>query len=302
MLLTLLSASFLYRSVLYEPFSPDSFFRFKRGLTPQSATMSGSTQVLKDFTTPDRRIPSSEHGEGNKDGSGVTGNESSNPVKAKPALVTPPEAASREEVVEKEGAQSPLQRMATDIESPEDRHVRFSKEMETKAALDSPSSNSTGSQRGLVSRRGGRCSPGRNLSKPQSAKDSVLELKAYRSPSRGKDEGDNVPSLCSTYSVKAVGDDAAKDSKAAAKMKTEDGTSSTTEQAGNRPASISCNAAIDQTSPLTSTEGDQSSNVKSPKPKAEDGRKLTAGSSRRNNVTFSPVPPPKQFAERVSLN
>eukprot|EP00339_Tiarina_fusa_P000571 CAMPEP_0116999132 /NCGR_PEP_ID=MMETSP0472-20121206/1955_1 /TAXON_ID=693140 ORGANISM="Tiarina fusus, Strain LIS" /NCGR_SAMPLE_ID=MMETSP0472 /ASSEMBLY_ACC=CAM_ASM_000603 /LENGTH=969 /DNA_ID=CAMNT_0004698481 /DNA_START=187 /DNA_END=3096 /DNA_ORIENTATION=+ len=269
--------------------------------------MSGSTQVIKDFTTPDRPLPSSDHGDGNKNGSSIDRIENGNMEKAKPVLVTPPEPTSRDAAIKQESTESPLQSLATDIDSPEDRHVRFNKEMEKKDAkgdtvLDSPSSSSTGSQRGLVSRRGGRCSsPGRNLTKPPSTKD-VLEVKTYRSPPRKKDDGDNVPSLCSASSEKAAVGDEARDPKPSATPRREDGgTSSTNGQTGNRPASISCDAAIDQTSPLTSTEGDKPADAKSPKPKAEDGRKGATGSSRRNNVTFSPVPPPKQFAERTPM-
>ena len=112
--------------------------------------MSASTAVMDDFKTPDRKPPQS----------GQEVKKESNEAQNTAATVTPPESSlNREE----------------NMESPEDKHVRFDKEKnqsDVKAessAGDSPSS--TNSQRGLVSTRGRRsASPGRAASIPASTK------------------------------------------------------------------------------------------------------------------------------------
>ena len=261
---------------------------------------------MQDFTTPDRPMPKGT----DQQGPGMSLLDKTHSEKANTALVTPPESAlppREHEQIKQEGrAESPLQRVATGIDSPEDnKHVRFNKEgMEPttddvkgeSSLLESPSNSSTASQRGFVSRRGGRCnSPGRNnVTKAVAAtpKDHVLEVKTYRSPPRR--DSDNVPSLCSANSEKAVVDD----SKLPANVKKEDPGASSTDAdvKEDRPASISCDASLNQTSPLAGNEGDQATTAaaaKLLKPKSEDGKKGSTTGPKKNNVTFSPVPPPK---------
>ena len=253
--------------------------------------MSGSTDIVKDFKTPERSTPKMtlDIMEEKKDLSpkeAVTDTSKSNA-----ATVTPPESGiSREE--SKKLLDSPSQMVSSQVDSPEDRHVRFDKEMKLEENEESPvdSPSSTGSQRGLVSRRGGRCaSPGRAV-KPGTTKDSsALELKSFRSPTANKrEESDTVPSLCSASSESKV--------KKGTVIKKEDSESSISNQGDKKPASISCDTTIHQTSPLASHDAEGSEIPKTAKVKVED-----KASSRKNNVTFSPVPPPKEsISDKVS--
>jgi hypothetical protein len=275
--------------------------------------MSGSTDVIKDFATPVRGPPHSSTGvlEEKKDMSPKEA--ATDTAKAKPATVTPPESALREEGSSKKGpAESPLRLIISQVESPEDKHVRFDKEMkklEEKAESLADSPDSTNSQRGLVSRRGGRCaSPGRIVGKPSSTKESsVLEFKTYRSPPRRKDENDAVPSLCSANSsdkeksaTEEASSTAGNDNPKVKKGETE---TSNSNEGRSKPASISCDSSMNHSSPLTSHEADQSQETKTKKVKTEDSRKATTPPPRKNNVSFSPVPPPRVCtAERVSWN
>jgi hypothetical protein len=259
--------------------------------------MSGSTDVVEDFATPDRASvqASLDLEEEKKDSSAKeVATDASKVVKAKAVTVTPPESASREVIsnATKEAAESPLQLVASQVESPEEnKHVRFDKEMEkavekTEAKAESPSDSpsSTSSQRGLVSRRGGRCnSPARVVGKPSSAKATVLEFKTYRSPTRKRDENDTVPSLCSDKEKSSS-------AKLDPKVKVVEAESSNNSSGNRKPASISCDASLNQTSPLASHEGDQNRHPKSP-PKVKNE------AARKNNVSFSPVPPSRDNAE-----
>jgi hypothetical protein len=272
-------------------------------LTPPTDTMSGSTEVIKDFTTPDRTSPSEAHEE-KKELSGTEAHaESTMTEVAKPNTVTPPESANREDLSKRESAaECPLQiGIATVVDSPidQDKHVRFNRDQDNNQGgkvdpEDSPSSSS--SQRGLVSRRGGRCgSPGRIASKPPGGQEPVLEFKTFRSPPRKRDENDTVPSLCSTSEKTAAAAPAIEEIQ---KIK-EDETSSSKNEAGRKPLSISCDSSkIETTSPLHSNEGEQSHDTKASRVKAESGRQ-DAPQSRKNNVTFSPVPPKREDAEKV---
>ena len=223
--------------------------------------MSASTAVMDDFKTPDRKPPQS----------GQEAKKESSEGQNTAATVTPPESSMQ-------------------MESPEDKHVRFDKEknqIDAKAessAGDSPSS--TNSQRGLVSTRGRRsASPGRAASIPTSIKkeSNVLEFKTFRSPSGKAEESDTVPSLCSAGSMDT------KDKETALQVKLQAaGADSTAKEGDKKPSSISCDSALDQTSPLAA---DGSAKAKSTMKKG----------SGKNNVTFSPVPPTKDHAvARVS--
>jgi hypothetical protein len=254
-------------------------------LTPAVVTMSGSTDVVKDFVTPDRapHQSSADHSiEEKKDvSSGESVTDTLKADKPKATTVTPPESASREEA--KKGVDdSPLQMIASQVESPEDKHVRFDKGMErkTNSPVDSPSST-TSSQRGLVSRRGGRCaSPGRIgiTRKSSSPKDNVLKFKTYRSPPQKREQGsDTVPSLCSANSPHTEKALEEKSSAEAPKVKEDDSGSSTS------------TSDKKQAGPLSARESD------TVKVKADGSRSETAP-ARRSNVSFSPVPPMRESA------
>ena len=283
--------------------------------------MSGSTQVLKEFETPDRSstITSLDHAEEKKEITpGDTADEMKKCEMAKPKTVTPPEPGSREDVsgLKKEPTDvSPLQiDVDGQVDSPEDgnKQVRFdgdSEDAKKESLNDSPSS-STSSQRGLVSRRGGRCtSPGRMSSKVPSAKETVLEFKTYRSPSRVKrEESDTVPSLCSANSGEQ------KEKRGSTSIPTEQTEESAKVKRENegdvssggdkKPSSISCNSAlIENTSPLASDGADHSQDASSTKAKPASSRQEIAQQSRKNNVTFSPKPPSKkEYADRVGTH
>jgi hypothetical protein len=265
--------------------------------------MSGRTEVIKDFTTPDR---SSEAHEEKKELSGTEAHaESTMTEAAKPNTVTPPDSTNnREELSKRESAaKSPLQLgIATDVDSPtdQDKHVHFNRDQDKQEGKvdpeDSPTSSS--SQRGLVSRRGGRCvSPGRTASKPPGGQDPILEFKTFRSPPRKRDENDTVPSLCSTSEKAAV---AAPATEEIQKIKEKETSSSKNEsEADRKPLSISCDSSkIETTSPLHSNEREQSHDTKASRVKAESGRQ-DAPQPRKNNVTFSPVPSKREDAEKV---
>ena len=285
--------------------------------------MSGSTDVVKDFATPDRGLPSpsSDPVEEKKETSPKEeGAESTKGEPMQPKTVTPPESGSRDEIVKKESAaESPLQiGVSSQVHSPadQDKHVRFGGEHDIRepksespaeSSSDSPASNK--SQRGLVSRRGGRCtSPGRVGSRVSSPpKDSVLEFKTFRSPQRKRDENDtNTPSLCSTGSFLDAketkeGDSANSAALDDAKVNTEGSESHASVKAdgdgSKKPLSISCDASKVQTSPLHSHEADQDVKVKQ-ESKTAGGRE--ALQSRKSNVTFSPVPPARE--DKVRYN
>jgi hypothetical protein len=146
------------------------------------------------------------------------------------------------------------------------------------------------SRRGTVSRRGGRCgSPGRGGNNSTTNKEStVLEFKTYRSPSRTKrEETDTVPSLCSSNGVD-------KDKEGAAKAAKTGDAEVSNSKGDKKPSSISCDSSINQTSPL-GDGSEQPAEAKETKTKAE---KID---SKKNNVTFSPVPPARDhIVVRVS--
>lgn len=233
-----------------------------------TATMVGTKGEIEDFTTPDRKPSHSAADQEEK--KEVSCKEAARD--SKPATVTPQESSvTRDPVKTEPGA---LQ-IASSVESPDERHVRFDNEMSDDGA---DSNGDSKSRRGTVSRRGGRCgSPGRAGNNSTVKKEStVLEFKTYRSPPRRKgEENDTVPSLCSTSS-------------AAVKTESEDVQGSTSKE-DQKPSSISCDAALNQTSPL----GDGSEQPADPK---EAKSKTDKMESKKNNVTFSPVPPAKDHA------
>lgn len=269
-------------------------------MKPPDTMMSGRPEVIKDFTTPDRSSPSEAHEE-KKELSGTEAHAESTMMEAaKPKTVTPAESTNREELFKRDSAsESPLQLgIATNVDSPtdQDKHVRFNRDQNNQEGKDSPASSS--SQRGLVSRRGGRCgSPGRIASKPPGGQEPVLEFKTFRSPPRKRDENDTVPSLCSTSEKAAAAAPATKEIK---KIKEEETSSSKNEsEADRKPLSISCDSSkIETTSPLQHNGREQSHDTKASRLKAENGRQ-DAPQLRKNNVTFSPVPPKREDAEKV---
>jgi len=240
-----------------------------------------TAELEKDFATPDRTGPQSASIAASqiKNERALESSVPKNSKLEKVATVTPPESMTRDELMKskKKDAEtgSALNMVTSQVDSPDDRHVRFNNDQKKHdPAAESPSSNS--SQRGLVSRRGGKCaSPSR--SPKGSSSDAVLEFKTYRSPPRKKrEEIDTVPSLCSD-----------KD-----KIKAEARDSSSETKNDRKPSSISCDASMNQTSPLASEEA---------KPVVGKEESKTAG--RKNNVTFSPVPNSKENVEdKVSLS
>ena len=270
-------------------------------LKPTDTMMTGRTEVIKDFTTPDRSSPSEAHEEKKELSGSEAHAESIMTEAAKPKTVTPAESTNREELSKRESAaESPLQLgIATDVDSPttdQDKHVRFNRDQENQEGKDSPASSS--SQRGLVSRRGGRCgSPGRIASKPPGGQEPVLEFKTFRSPPRKRGDNDTVPSLCSTSEKAAAAAPATEEIK---EIKEEETSSSKNEsEADRKPLSISCDSSkIETTSPLQYNGREQSHDTKASRVKAESGRQ-DAPQSRKNNVTFSPVPPKREDAEKV---
>jgi hypothetical protein len=216
---------------------------------------SGATKAMADdFKTPERTASPKLRGGRKSKKMSLQDKETEKKMQevAKPNTVTPHDAGNRELKGEKE---SPLQVSFPKVESPDavdqDKHVRFN----NNAGEEENESNSEGSKRGLVSRRGGRCgSPARNSvattneSGESTNEQTILEFKTYRSPPRKKKE-DNAE----TPEVKAEQDDS-EDKKAATKA-----------------------------APLHAS---QDSKPETPK---------------KNSVTFSPVPPKKENADKVSF-
>lgn len=231
--------------------------------------MANNTSAMDDFKTPDRKPSSSDRGQQK-----VTSSVEAERKISKPATVTPAESTTTREPVK---AEPPALQITSSVESPEDKHVRFDKKKKKEDTSETPEAKN----RGAASRRGGRSgSPGRSGTEMES---TVLEFKTYRSPERKRDESDTVPSLCSASSAEKE-----KEQEKASKAKTKD-TKETSSEEHNKPASISCDTNLNQTSPLG--ESDEKSSATKSKPiKSEksDGKK--------NNVTFSPVPPTKDSA------
>jgi hypothetical protein len=235
-----------------------------------TATMVGSTVEIEDFTTPDRKPPHSSTDQEEK--KEVSATEAARD--SKPATVTPAESSATRDAVKSDP--SDLQ-IASSVESPDERHVRFDNEMSDEGT---ESQGDSKSRRGTVSRRGGRCgSPGRGGNNSTAKKEStVLEFKTYRSPPRTKrDRTDTVPSLCSSNSV-------GKDKEGAAKAAKAEDAEVSNSKGDKKPSSISCDASMNQTSPL----GDGS---EQPAEAKETNSKAEKLESKKNNVTFSPVPP-----------
>lgn len=112
---------------------------------------------------------------------------------------------------------------------------------------------------------------------------TVLEFKTYTSPQRKREESDTVPSLCSASSAEKE-----KEQEQAPVSKTKDAKETNSEE-HSKPASISCDTNLNQTSPLgESDEKGGATKSKPSKSEKSDGKK--------NNVTFSPVPPTKDNA------
>jgi hypothetical protein len=179
---------------------------------------------------------------------------------------------------------------------PGGKHVRFGKEEKEKEE------GSTETQRGLVSRRGGRL--GGSPAQPRPAADGpVLEFKTYRSPQRKGDatENDTIPSLCSTNSgissvepaEKGSGQKVAKDAPGA-DQKVAAASEEETEKS-RRPSSISCDALID-TSPLTSNVVDASPSGTVTRSKGKAQKSDQAEKEGRRIVTFSPPTPQSEMA------
>jgi hypothetical protein len=297
--------------------------------------MSRSTQVvIKDFATPVRGPPasaqaSSELAEEKKD-SLQEGNRTSSSTKETPVTVTPPESGARDassregkNTIENEdggGRQSPLAISLNEVvvDSPaeqDNKHVRFdgtNGNEKPSSPADSPaSSNCSNNQRGVVSRRGGRfSSPGRAAgnSSSSAAKETVLEFKTYRSPPRKRDENDTIPSLCSPPINKENKNRLASTSaKSEAKIKAEEDdddakASSEMSEGDRKPKSISCDSSnIATTSPLASHDADPSNDTSKARQLKEPPGRLDMASARKNNVSFSPPPPVRESAERVSV-
>lgn len=215
------------------------------------------TEVVKEFVTPDRSLCQATSLDDKKNG---LNDESSvaDMTNKQVATVTPPESGIRDEnaIKREDDRNSPLEMVTNNqVDSPEDRKVRFDHVEMADSVSDSPSSNC--SQRGLVSRRGGRCaSPGR-IACASPKKEQISEYQTYRSPTVQKDASDSVPSLSSDTSpdkateVKASKDDGAGNS-----------SSNETKEAG----------------PLSSQL---------------DSAKKGKSNEKKSNVSFSPVPPPR---------
>mmetsp|Transcript_24319 Transcript_24319/g.59541 ORF Transcript_24319/g.59541 Transcript_24319/m.59541 type:complete len:919 (+) Transcript_24319:274-3030(+) len=228
--------------------------------------MANNTSVMDDFKTPDRKPSSSDRGQPK-----VTSSVDSERKISKPATVTPAESTITREPVK---AAPPTLQITSSVESPEDKHVRFDKKKHEQEVAETPEAKN---RRGAVSRRGGRSgSPGRPGTDMES---TVLEFKTFRSPQRKREESDNVPSLCSSSSAE-------KEKERPSKAKAKDAKDTNSEEQ-SKPASISCDANMNQTSPLG--EGTEKSGAAKSKP-----TKSEKSEGKKNNVTFSPVPPTKE--------
>jgi len=233
---------------------------------PRSAKMANNTSMMDDFKTPDRKPASSDRGKQKV----ISSVEAERKI-SKPATVTPAESTTTREPVK---AQPPTLQITSSVESPEDKHVRFDK----KKQEQNTSEPETEKRRGPASRRDGRSSsPGSSGKEMES---TVLEFKTYTSPQRKREESDTVPSLCSASSAEKE-----KEQEQAPVSKTKDAKETNSEE-HSKPASISCDTNLNQTSPLgESDEKGGATKSKPSKSEKSDGKK--------NNVTFSPVPPTK---------
>ena len=215
------------------------------------------TEVVKEFVTPDRSLCQATSIDDKKDG--LNDASSMGDMAKQVATVTPPECGTREEsaIKHEDHRDSPLEMVTNNqVDSPEDRKVRFDHADMADSVSDSPSSN--GSQRGLVSRRGGRCaSPGR-VACASPKKEPISEYQTYRSPTAQRDASDSVPSLTSDTSPEK--------SSSEVKASTDDG-------AGN------------SSSTETKEAGPLSAQI--------DSAKKGKSSEKKSNVSFSPVPPPR---------
>jgi hypothetical protein len=196
-------------------------------------------EIAKEFVTPVRG-PSQSDSLRDEEGGGADGMEMSKQA----ATVTPADFSREETNTKEDGGVTPLGIDASGQieESMEDRKVRFDKLEKTGSLSDSPSS--TDSQRGLVSRRGGRISsPGR--ASKGSPKDSILEFKTFCSPTQATN--DSVPSLRS------------------------------------------------DSNPETAKEEKESASLAAASEKQEQGATPRKANQieKKNNVSFSPVPPPR---------
>ncbi len=215
------------------------------------------TEVVKEFVTPDRSVCQATSIDNKKDGLNVESS-AADMTKKQVATVTPAESGTREEnaIKHEDHGDSPLEMVTNNqVDSPEDRKVRFDHADIADSVSDSPSSNC--SQRGLVSRRGGRCaSPGR-IACASPKKEPITELQTYRSPTTQRDATDSVPSLTSDQSPE-------KDNEEKASKEDGAGNSSTGE---------------------TKEAGPLSSQI--------DSAKKGKSTEKKSNVSFSPVPPPR---------
>ena len=174
---------------------------------------------------------------------------------------------------------------------------------QSSSSTSSTSPSSSSSKRGLVSRRGGRCaSPGRNLLPPPvgakpskeaaEAAAAVLEFKTHLSPKRNRQQNnendregsnhvDSIPSFFSTNGSNSIG-----------------------RRKEPKPTSVSHDATSTsntRTNPPAPTRDDAS---KPPTCFVPTKKTLTTSaypSSKKSNVTFSPVPTPRiAGGDRVS--
>eukprot|EP00536_Pseudo-nitzschia_multiseries_P015413 jgi/Psemu1/42459/gm1.42459_g len=283
-----------------------------------------STMSEQDFKTPDRSTTKAlasaavtgGHPEEKKEDVLNSANGNTINTRSSATLVTPLDAFSTA-AARKEAAAA-----AASVESLDNKQVRFdannnkiststqSVAVEGTALCtvgsDEADSSPTGNQRGLVSRRGGRCgSPGRrNLLPPSStgAKDAVdaaaavLEFKTFRSPKRNSNRdneddnqgenssGNTVPSLCSSISTERKESDN-RDTNVFATNPTAIIKGSTSHQHGRRQQSQQSKSKPTAVSlPKKTTMASFSSNGTSHK--------------KTNSVTFSPVPMAKMNGDR----
>ncbi len=274
----------------------------------------------QDFTTPDRSsihplTHNHRHFEEKKDELSETGTKGvalkdSSTTLSPPLVVAATVTPSDTLAARKENAAAVEAAAQLNDSCEDNKQVRFDENNECETS--SPSSSVGGdspSKRGLVSRRGGRCaSPGRTLMSSSASKETheaataVLEFKTFRSPDRKqRDESDTVPSLCSAGSI----DRNEESTKLATEIHTNECNRNTNDENLSSKGLLSLhNGLLPKPS---SNSSDVASNHRSTSPRMEltkragDNAAATVTSSTKKNiVTFSPVPPPSA-ADRVRM-
>jgi len=216
------------------------------------------TEIANEFVTPVRG-PSLSSSLRDKEG-GVN----SRIEMSVPATVTPTEPSREELKTKEEEAVSPVAMSTGEQmeESSDDRKVRFDKSENTESLSDSPSS--TDSQRGLVSRRGGRISSPARTTK-SNPKESSLEFSAFGTPRQVT--SDSTPSSKSDTPTKK------------------------SKEGKELVSAVKCDAT-----PKKSKEGTDTmsrSAVAEKKDGEDPPMKKSSQGEKKNNVSFSPVPPPR---------